>query len=62
MHFSGSIPYIVDGAAKFGMDIQFHGLLTAVVEHAPVFGSNSGWASLLGPDAENKKRRPPMAA
>lgn len=27
-----------DGTAKFGMDIQFPGLLTAVVAHAPVFG------------------------
>ncbi|XHR96710.1 hypothetical protein ACFJIV_08665 [Mucilaginibacter sp. UC70_90] len=27
-----------DGTAKFGMDIQFSGLLTAVVAHAPVFG------------------------
>lgn len=29
-----------DGTAKFGMDIQFPGLLTAVVAHAPVFGGN----------------------
>lgn len=27
-----------NGEAKFGMDIQFPGLLTAVVAHAPVFG------------------------
>ena len=28
----------INGAAKYGMDIQFPGLFTAVVAHAPVFG------------------------
>jgi isoquinoline 1-oxidoreductase beta subunit len=31
-------PVKVNGQAKFGMDIQFPGMLTAVVAHAPVFG------------------------
>jgi isoquinoline 1-oxidoreductase beta subunit len=31
-------PSKINGAAKFGMDMQFPGLLTAVVEHAPMFG------------------------
>ncbi len=31
-------PAKVNGTAVFGMDIQFPGLLTAVVAHAPVFG------------------------
>ncbi|TDR44975.1 isoquinoline 1-oxidoreductase beta subunit [Tahibacter aquaticus] len=29
----------IDGSAKFGMDVQFDGLLTAVVARAPVFGA-----------------------
>jgi isoquinoline 1-oxidoreductase subunit beta len=32
-------PEKVDGSATFGMDVQFPGLLTAVVAHAPVYGS-----------------------
>ncbi|THU32976.1 xanthine dehydrogenase family protein molybdopterin-binding subunit [Niastella caeni] len=28
----------LDGSAKYGIDVQFPGLLTAVVAHAPVFG------------------------
>ena len=28
----------INGSAKFGMDMQFPGMLTAVVAHAPVFG------------------------
>jgi isoquinoline 1-oxidoreductase beta subunit len=31
-------PAKTNGGAKFGMDMQFPGLLTAVVAHAPVFG------------------------
>lgn len=31
-------PEKLDGRAKFGMDVQFEGLLTAVVARAPVFG------------------------
>ncbi len=31
-------PDKINGRAKFGLDIQFPGLLTAVVAHAPVFG------------------------
>lgn len=31
-------PEKVNGKAKYGLDIQFPGLLTAVVAHAPVFG------------------------
>jgi isoquinoline 1-oxidoreductase subunit beta len=31
-------PAKTNGTAKFGMDMQFPGLLTAVVAHAPVFG------------------------
>ncbi|MBS1564454.1 MAG: xanthine dehydrogenase family protein molybdopterin-binding subunit [Bacteroidetes bacterium] len=31
-------PAKVNGTAKFGIDVQFPGLLTAVVVHAPVFG------------------------
>jgi len=31
-------PEKIDGRAKFGMDVQFDGLLTAVVARAPVFG------------------------
>jgi isoquinoline 1-oxidoreductase subunit beta len=31
-------PAKTNGTAKFGMDVQFPGLLTAVVAHAPVFG------------------------
>jgi isoquinoline 1-oxidoreductase beta subunit len=31
-------PEKVTGKAKYGMDIQFRGMLTAVVEHPPVFG------------------------
>lgn len=31
-------PGKINGGAKFGMDVQFPGLLTAVVAHAPVFG------------------------
>jgi isoquinoline 1-oxidoreductase beta subunit len=31
-------PSKINGTAKFGMDVQFPGLLTAVVAHAPVFG------------------------
>ena len=29
----------INGSAKYGIDIQFPGLLTAVVAHAPVFGA-----------------------
>lgn len=29
----------IDGSAKFGMDVQFDGLLTALVARAPVFGA-----------------------
>lgn len=29
----------IDGSARFGMDVQFDGLLTAVVARAPVFGA-----------------------
>jgi isoquinoline 1-oxidoreductase beta subunit len=32
-----------NGEAKFGMDMQFSGLLTAVVAHAPVFGGKVKW-------------------
>lgn len=32
-------PEKVDGSAKFGMDVQFPDLLTAVVAHPPVYGS-----------------------
>jgi isoquinoline 1-oxidoreductase beta subunit len=32
-------PEKVNGSAKFGMDVQFPGLLTAVVAHPPVYGS-----------------------
>jgi isoquinoline 1-oxidoreductase beta subunit len=32
-------PEKVNGQAKYGMDIQFPGLLTAVVAHPPVFGA-----------------------
>jgi isoquinoline 1-oxidoreductase beta subunit len=32
-------PGKVNGSAKFGMDVQYPGLLTAVVAHPPVFGS-----------------------
>lgn len=28
----------INGSAKFGMDVQYPGMLTAVVAHAPVFG------------------------
>lgn len=31
-------PEKIDGRAKFGMDVQFEGLLTAVVARSPVFG------------------------
>lgn len=31
-------PEKIDGRAKFGMDVQFEGLLTALVARAPVFG------------------------
>lgn len=31
-------PEKITGRAQFGMDVQFDGLLTAVVAHAPVFG------------------------
>jgi isoquinoline 1-oxidoreductase beta subunit len=31
-------PAKTNGTAKFGMDMQFSGMLTAVVAHAPVFG------------------------
>ncbi|PSL26311.1 xanthine dehydrogenase family protein molybdopterin-binding subunit [Chitinophaga ginsengisoli] len=31
-------PAKINGTAKFGMDMQFPGMLTAVVLHAPVFG------------------------
>jgi len=31
-------PEKIDGRAKFGMDVQFEGLLTAMVARAPVFG------------------------
>ncbi len=31
-------PEKISGRAQFGMDVQFEGLLTAVVAHAPVFG------------------------
>ncbi|MET4731301.1 isoquinoline 1-oxidoreductase beta subunit [Lysobacter enzymogenes] len=31
-------PEKIDGRAKFGMDVQFDGLLTALVARAPVFG------------------------
>ncbi|SDZ16844.1 isoquinoline 1-oxidoreductase, beta subunit [Lysobacter sp. yr284] len=31
-------PEKIDGRAKFGMDVQFDGLLTAMVARAPVFG------------------------
>ena len=31
-------PEKINGQAKYGIDIQFDGLLTAVVAHAPVFG------------------------
>jgi isoquinoline 1-oxidoreductase beta subunit len=31
-------PEKITGQAKFGMDVQFEGLLTAVVAHAPTFG------------------------
>lgn len=31
-------PAKVNGTAKFGMDVQFAGLLTAVVAHSPVYG------------------------
>jgi isoquinoline 1-oxidoreductase beta subunit len=33
-------PEKIDGRAKFGMDVQFEGLLTAVVARAPVFGGS----------------------
>ncbi len=33
-------PEKIDGSAKFGMDVQFEGLLTAVVARAPVFGGS----------------------
>lgn len=32
-------PAKINGTAKFGMDMQFPGMLTAVVLHAPVFGA-----------------------
>ena len=32
-------PEKIDGRAKFGMDVQFEGLLTALVARAPVFGA-----------------------
>jgi len=32
-------PAKINGTAKFGMDVQFPGMLTAVVLHAPVFGA-----------------------
>jgi isoquinoline 1-oxidoreductase subunit beta len=32
-------PEKINGKAKYGLDIQFPGLLTAVVAHAPVFGA-----------------------
>jgi isoquinoline 1-oxidoreductase subunit beta len=32
-------PAKINGTAKFGMDVQFPGLLTATVLHAPVFGA-----------------------
>lgn len=31
-------PEKINGSAQFGMDVQFEGLLTAVVAHSPVFG------------------------
>ena len=33
-------PEKIDGSAKFGMDMQFDGLLTALVARAPVFGGS----------------------
>jgi isoquinoline 1-oxidoreductase subunit beta len=33
-------PEKIDGRAKFGMDVQFDGLLTALVARAPVFGAS----------------------
>lgn len=33
-------PEKIDGSAKFGMDVQFEGLLTAVVARSPVFGGS----------------------
>jgi len=32
-------PIKINGKARYGIDVQFPGLLTAVVAHAPVFGS-----------------------
>jgi isoquinoline 1-oxidoreductase beta subunit len=42
-----------NGTAQFGMDIQFPGLLTAVVAHAPVFGGK-----VISFDAERAKALP----
>jgi isoquinoline 1-oxidoreductase subunit beta len=36
-------PEKINGTAKYGIDIQFPGLLTAVVAHAPVFGGKVKW-------------------
>jgi isoquinoline 1-oxidoreductase subunit beta len=33
-------PEKIDGSARFGMDVQFEGLLTALVARAPVFGGS----------------------
>jgi isoquinoline 1-oxidoreductase beta subunit len=33
-------PVKVNGSAKYGMDVHFPGLFTAVVAHAPVFGGS----------------------
>lgn len=33
-------PEKIEGRARFGMDVQFEGLLTALVARAPVFGGN----------------------